>query len=151
MPKTPPDGYQRVIPYLAYADPDAALSFLTRAFGFTERFRMPGPDGSIMHAEIEIDGNVVMLASAFESMGFVGADQFEKRYAFTMVYVDDIDAHCATAMEHGATISEEPKTQFYGDRTYRAIDPQGHHWYFATRVKDVPLEELSGPPPGECE
>lgn len=150
MPKTPPDGYQRIIPYLAYSDPHAALEFLTKAFGFAERMRMTGPDDSVMHAELELGGNVVMLASAFESMGFAGADQFEKRYAFTMVYVDDVDAHFATAKAHGATILEEPKTQFYGDRTYRAVDPQGHHWYFATHVKDVPMDQMTPPADLEC-
>jgi uncharacterized glyoxalase superfamily protein PhnB len=60
------------------------------------------------------------------------------------VYVDDVDAHYARAKRAGATILEEPTDQFYGDRRYRAADPEGHHWCFATHVRDVSAEEMRG-------
>ena len=60
------------------------------------------------------------------------------------MYVDDVDAHYARAKRAGATILEEPTDQFYGDRRYRAADPEGHHWCFATHVRDVSAEEMRG-------
>jgi uncharacterized glyoxalase superfamily protein PhnB len=59
--------------------------------------------------------------------------------------VDDVDAHFAHAREAGATIAAEPADQFYGDRNYRAIDPEGHQWIFSTHVRDVPPEEMVPP------
>ena len=58
------------------------------------------------------------------------------------VYVDDVDKHFERAREAGATILEEPKDQFYGDRRYGAADPEGHHWYFAQHIRDVAPEDL---------
>src|SRR5205807_9945023 len=55
MPKNPPEGYPRVSPYLYYEDGAAAIDWLTQAFGFTERLRVPGEGGRVMHAEIELD------------------------------------------------------------------------------------------------
>lgn len=55
----------------------------------------------------------------------------------------DVDAHCARARAAGARIVAEPTDQFYGDRTYRAADPEGHHWVFAQHVRDVPADEMS--------
>ena len=71
MAKSPPEGIQRIVPYLAYADAAAAIEFLCKAFGFEERFRLPMPDGRIGHAELAYGGSVVMLASAYPEMDFI--------------------------------------------------------------------------------
>jgi uncharacterized glyoxalase superfamily protein PhnB len=52
-----------------------------------------------------------------------------------------VDDHCEQARAAGATIMAEPEDQFYGDRTYRAIDPEGHRWTFAAKVRDVSRAE----------
>ena len=54
---------------------------------------------------------------------------------------DDIDAHCERARAVGAEIVQEPETQFYGDRTYRARDPEGHIWTFGVTEKRMTPEE----------
>ncbi len=146
MAQNPPEGTQRVIPYLTYADAPAALEFLGKAFGFEERFRMPGPDGKLMHAEMAHCDNVVMLASAVEDMGLASPKDLPARHSLVVVYVDDVDAHHARAKAAGAKILQEPEDQFYGDRTYRVEDPEGHHWSFHKHVRDVPPEEMK--PPG---
>ena len=69
MGRNPPNGMQRIIPYLSYADAPAAIDFLCKAFGFEERFRYPMPDGRVGHAELGYRDNVVMLASAYEGFG----------------------------------------------------------------------------------
>jgi uncharacterized glyoxalase superfamily protein PhnB len=57
------------------------------------------------------------------------------------VYVNDVDEHFERAKAAGAEIAEEPADQKYGDRRYTAKDPEGHHWFFATHVRDVAPEE----------
>jgi len=140
MPKNPPENTPRVTPYLYYQDVAAALRFLADAFGFREKLRMPGPDGKIAHAEMTLGDGLVM-------MGCPGAEyQNPKRLGQTTqslyVYVDDVDAHFARAKRAGAKIIDEPEDQFYGDRRYGAEDPEGHHWFFATHVRDVSPEDM---------
>jgi uncharacterized glyoxalase superfamily protein PhnB len=129
MPANRPENMPRITPYLLYEDVAAALSWLTRTFGFRERMRMPGPDGTITHAEMEFGDGVVM-------MGCPGPDyQNPKRVGHVTqnlyVYVDDVDKHFRHAKEAGAKILAEPADQFYGDRRYGAEDPEGHQWFFA--------------------
>ena len=137
--------YQRVIPMLVYEDCPAAIEFLCRAFGFVERFRLPMPDGKIGHAELVHDEDVVMLASTFPEMGLVSPQTLPARHSQVQCYVDDVDAHHERALKEGATITAPVEDQFYGDRNYRAVDPEGNRWIFATRVKDIPFEELQLP------
>jgi len=142
MSQNPPEGYSRITPYLLYEDAAAAIDFLTRAFGFTERMRMPNEQGEVAHAELEFEGEVVMLGSPggdFKSPRTSGVDS----PAFVHLYVDDLDAHHARAKEAGAAITREPEDQFYGDRTYGAKDPEGMSWYFAQHVRDVSAEEIN--------
>lgn len=145
MPANPPAGMQRIVPMLVYADAPAAVEFLTRAFGFEERFRLPMPDGRIGHAELGLGDNAITLASVYEELGFASPRDLAGRHAQILCYVDDVDAHHARAREAGATIAAPPADQFYGDRTYRAVDPEGHRWIFATHVRDVAPEDLQPP------
>jgi uncharacterized glyoxalase superfamily protein PhnB len=126
------DGRQRIIPYLAYSDAPAALSFLCDAFGFEERYRMAMDDGRIGHAELAYKENVIMLASVWKEAGF--ASPMDLSGIHTQVYcrVDDADAHYERARAAGATIIAEPVDQPYGERMYRALDPEGHRWLFAS-------------------
>lgn len=121
---------QRFTPMLVYADAPAALEFLTKAFGFEVRFRMDMPDGSVGHAELGIGDEVVMLASEWPTGGVVSPLQLPAVHAQIYVRIDDVDAHFACARAEGATIAAEPSDQEHGERTYRAIDPEGHRWIF---------------------
>lgn len=141
----PPAGCQRVIPYLAYEDAPAAIEFLCGAFGFRERTRLAMPDGRIGHAELGLEDNALFLASVFEEMGLASPRHLPAVCAQLLCYVDDVDAHFERAKAAGATIAMEPADQFYGDRLYRAIDPEGHRWMFATHLRDVPPEEWEVP------
>jgi uncharacterized glyoxalase superfamily protein PhnB len=123
-------GMQRFTPMLVYADAPAALEFLKRAFGFEERFRMDMPDGSVGHAELGIGDEVVMLASEWHVGGVVSPLRLPAVHAQIYVRVDDVDAHHARARAGGATIAAEPADQEHGERTYRAIDPEGQRWIF---------------------
>jgi PhnB protein len=129
----------RIAPYLLYEDAAAAIDFLTRAFGLRERLRVPTEDGRVSHAELDLDGSLVMLGEPgpeYRSPKAAGT-----RHALVHVSVDDVDAHFARARDAGATIIEEPADQPYGDRRYAAEDPEGHQWFFAQRVRDLAPEE----------
>jgi PhnB protein len=131
--ENPPAGMARITPYLLYEDVDGAVAFLTGAFGFRQRVRIPGPEGKTVHAEITLEDGVVM-------MGYSGPDYRspKSRGGVTQevyVYVDDVDAHCAAAQAYGAEVIRPLADQFYGDRTYAAADPEGHQWSFAQHVR----------------
>lgn len=139
MVQNPPEGYERVTPYLLYEDGLAALEFLSRAFGFTERLTMKDADGHLGHAEMVYEGSVVMLGSPggdYQSPSKTGSNSI-----LVHVYVDDVDAHFATAKREGADIDDEPTDMPYGDRSYSAKDLEGHSWTFAQHIKDVDPNE----------
>ncbi len=143
MPANPPENMPRITPYILYEDVGAALDWLTKAFGFSERSRMAAPDGTVNHAEMELSDGVIM-------MGHPGPDyQNPKRHGHVSllinVYVDDVDKHFEQAQAAGAKILDEPEDQFYGDRRYAVEDLEGHRWNFATHVRDVPPEEMHPP------
>ena len=143
MPANPPANMPRITPYLYYENVAAALGWLAKTFGLRERLRMPGPDGAIMHAEMELAEGVIM-------MGRPGPDyKNPKRLGHVTqslyVYVDDVDKHFQHAKQSGAKILAEPADQFYGDRRYGAEDFEGHQWYFAQHVRDVAPEDMKPP------
>lgn len=140
MAQNPPEGYPRVIPYLLYEDSDAALDFLTSAFGFTEKLRMTDDDGRVNHAEVQLGDGVVMLGTPGED--YKNPKRLGGKTQSVYVYVDDVDAHFERARSAGAKIVREPEDQFYGDRNYGVEDPEGHEWYFGTHVRDVSPEEM---------
>ena len=128
------------MPRLAYEDPEAAIQFLCDAFGFTETGRF-APAGSIVHAEIGLNGETVFAVGAVsehvQSPNTLGGNTCQ-----LFCYVDDVDAHCKRARSCGARIIAEPRDQFWGDRSYDALDIEGHRWTFRRVVRNVPLDEL---------
>ena len=140
MPKNPPENMPRITAYLLYNDVVAALDWLTKTFGFKERMRMKGPDGVVSHGEIELSDGVVMMGRPDGE--YKNPKQVGHVTQMLYVYVDKVDEHFERARKAGAKILKVPEDQFYGDRRYAAEDPEGHHWYFATHVKDVTPEEM---------
>ncbi|MEQ1508432.1 MAG: VOC family protein [Myxococcota bacterium] len=124
------------IPYLAYADAPAAITFLSAAFGFVETFRMDQDDGTVGHAELTAgptaDDGVVYLATAWRAAGQAPPSELGGTHGQVVVRVADVDAHHARARAAGATIAAEPADQPYGERVYRAVDPEGHRWIFTS-------------------
>jgi PhnB protein len=133
---------KRIVPMLAYGDAPKAIEFLCRAFGFQERFRLDMPDGRIGHAEIESDGCVIMLASAWREAGLHPPSELDGLHAQIYCEVEDVDAHFRRARDAGATIAAEPADQFHGSRSYRAVDPEGHRWIFSMVQREVSPDEM---------
>jgi len=133
----------RITPNVFYADVAAALEWLSKTFRFETRMSMPGADGAIIHAEMQVADSAIMMsptsdAEAWSSPRSVGGSVTQGLY----IYVDDVDAHFDHARGAGAVVVSEPETMFWGDRTYVAEDPEGHRWTFAQAVKEPEL------PPG---
>jgi uncharacterized glyoxalase superfamily protein PhnB len=129
---------QTITPYLLYEDVDAALSFLSKAFGFKEVLRYTGEEGYVNHAEMSLGDGTIYLGDPgeqYRNPGKVGET------VDIYVLVDDVDAHCERAKAAGAEINDEPTDQVYGDRRYSARDPEGHGWFFAQPVREVAAEE----------
>ena len=137
-----PDGYPRVIPYLSVDGASAAIDFYTTVLGAKERMRMPGPDGKLGHAELEIGDSVIMLADTFPGMGNPSPKSLGGTPVSVMVYVDDVDSVFGRAIAAGATAESPVENQFYGDRSGQFVDPFGHKWFVATHVEDVPADEM---------
>ena len=124
----------KVMPMLDYEDAGAAIDFLRSAFGFEETMRLAGDDGSIAHAELALDGASISLSTVWREGGFSTPHELEGVHSQVWCEVDDVDAHYQRARAAGAVVINEPVNQDYGYRTYRAIDPEGHRWYFAGPV-----------------
>jgi PhnB protein len=122
---------QEIIPYLAYEDAPAALTFLRDAFGFEERFRLPMPDGRIGHAEVVLGDSVLFLASLWKEVGNMSPKDLPGIHCQLYCRVPDLDAHFRRARDNGATVINEPMDSGHGERTYRAMDLEGHRWIFA--------------------
>jgi PhnB protein len=136
-----PEGYPRVIPYLSVDGAADAIAFYVSVLGATERMRMLGRDDKIGHAELEIGDSVVMLADA-SPQGGPSPRQIGGSPVTVMVYVPDVDATYAAAIEAGAESFMKPENQFYGDRAAAFTDPFGHRWHIASHVEDVSPEEM---------
>ena len=145
MTAAEPTERPAIAPYLAYRDAPAAIDFLVEAFGFEEVFRFPMEDGRIGHAELTFRGSTVMLASVYEELGFASPRDLAAIHTQIQVAVDDVDAHFERARDAGAVVTAEPEDQSYGERMYRAVDPEGHRWIFSQKVRDVPPEEWKLP------
>jgi uncharacterized glyoxalase superfamily protein PhnB len=147
----------KVVPMIAYEDGHAAIEWLTRVLGFEERLRYESEDGSIGHAELELEGGLIMLATPTPEY------QGPRRHRETceaarrwsdnpyvidgvLVSVSDVDGHFERARAAGATILREPEDQPFGDRLYTVEDLEGHRWMFSQHVRDVAPEEWGAQP-----
>lgn len=141
MVKPIPDEYRRITPYICVHDGHAAIAFYEQAFGAMPKLLLPAGD-RVAHAEVVLGDSVLMLSDAFPEMGIVAPSGDGPFSSHLMLYVEDVDAVTARAVELGATLVAPPADQFYGDRTSRIIDPQGHMWTIGTHVRDVTAEEM---------
>jgi uncharacterized glyoxalase superfamily protein PhnB len=123
---------QHVHPYLLYEDGEAAIQFLTDAFGFREVDRAVGAAGGL-HAELEVSPGGGRIYLGQPPRGYRNPSEVGTT-SLTHVLVDDVDAHYERAKAAGATITEEPNDTPFGHRRYSCADPQGHDWSFAQPI-----------------
>jgi len=121
-----------MFPSLSYDDAPAAIEWLCRAFGFTQRLVVPGPDGAVRHSELSLGDGVVMVSSARPEEGRLSPRAVGGVSSALSVRVEDPDAHFRRASDAGAEVVTELKDEDFGSRGYMARDPEGHLWYFGT-------------------
>jgi len=144
------DPARTFIPTLYYRDPIAAIRWLEAAFGFELNALVTDDEGRVGHSEMSYRGAVLSVHPEFSSPELLGPAQLKSPLSlggasnqFVRVTVEsDIDAHCDQARKAGARITQEPADQFYGERIYRALDPEGHVWVFAQPTQTLTFEEM---------
>ena len=137
-----PDGYTTLTPFLVCSPAAEAIRFYEEVFGATVVSRMDGPDGSILHAELDLGDGRLQLSDPNEQYGLVVPDRSGDTVSGSVcIYVPDVDAVFAKAVERGATVREKPDTFVTGDRFASIYDPFGHRWAVMTKVEDVSAEE----------
>lgn len=120
-----------IVPYFGYRDAAGALEWLTKAFGFQKTQEFPGPDGTIMHAEMSFGSGVIMLGTDFNEQSNQGTRSLPVGHGI-YVCVDDVDAHYERAKSAGAQIIYGPEDTEFGTRRYRVLDLEGYEWSFGT-------------------
>jgi uncharacterized glyoxalase superfamily protein PhnB len=130
-----------VIPAVCYQDPKAAFDWLQRAFGFEIEMIIEDDAGNPVHSELRYGDGIVMVGGEWSDHKSPAAVGRKCTQTVHIHVTGDIDQHCERARQAGAEIVVEPALQFYGDRTYRARDPEGHIWTFGQTVKVMTLAE----------
>lgn len=124
---------------IVYKDPKAALKFLEAAFGFELTLLIEDADGNLAHSQMNWGDSLVMVGNEWtaehRSPASIGGLMTQTVHIQIPPDQGTVDEHCERARAAGAVIIAEPQTQFYGDRTYRCKDPEGHIWTVAQTVE----------------
>ena len=138
-----PEGFHSLTPAVNVIGCAEAIDFYQRVFGAVERYRLPGPDGGIMHAEVTIGNSILMLADENPQWGNRSAKTIGGTPISLCLYVPDCDAVFNQAVAAGATIESPVSNQFWGDRSGCILDPFGLKWMILTHVEDLSPEEIA--------
>lgn len=133
-----------IVPAISYTDVPRAVEWLVRVFGFRERVeaRLTWPSGCMAWLEA---GRGLFTASSHDKTWPVAESEATSGVVMK-VYVDDVDRHFVRAKAAGASIVSEPQDGFWGGRTYRVLDPEGHRWEISQRGRDLAAEQWRLPP-----
>ena len=138
-----PEGYHSLQIYLAVEDAAKAIDFYKEAFGADETIRMPGPEGKIAHAELQIGDSKLMLSDPFPQSSVLPPSERGGPTASIFMYVEDVDATFEQAQRAGAEVESALEDMFWGDRFGTLSDPFGHVWSIATHKEDLSEEEMA--------
>ena len=137
-----PEGMHSLTPHLVCRGAAAAIEFYGRAFGAIELFRLPGPDGRLIHACVRIGDSQLFLVDEMPEHGALGPQALKGSPVTIHLQVQDADAVFARAVQAGATVGMPLADMFWGDRYGRVTDPFGHSWSIATHVRDVSSDDM---------
>jgi uncharacterized glyoxalase superfamily protein PhnB len=143
MTKAIPEGFHSVTPMVMFKDARRAMEFYKLAFGATERFAMPGPDGKgIVHAELQIGDSILMMGEENPTEPCKSAESMEGSPVSFYIYLEDVDGSFQRALEAGAETKMPVQDMFWGDRVGTVLDPFGYSWSLATHTKDPTPREV---------
>lgn len=134
-------SYSAICPALTVSDVKAAVSFYTKALGFTSRGIMKGPDGKPMHAELTLRGATLMLGP--EMGGAKTPKTLGGSPSRLYIYVENVDKVVAKAVKLGATAEGPVMDMFWGDRVGCLVDPEGHRWMVGTHIAEYTPQEMN--------
>ena len=137
-----PDGYHTITPHLICRDAASTIEFYKKAFGAEEVMRMPGPGGTIMHAELKIGDSCFMIAGENPEWNCKSPMALGGTPVSIHLYVADVDKSFERAVKAGAKVKMPVSDMFWGDRYGQIEDPSGHTWSLATHVKDMTPQEI---------
>jgi PhnB protein len=137
-----PKGHHTVTPHLIVNKASEAIDFYKKAFGATEVSRFTGPDGKVMHAEVQIGDSRVMLGDEMPGQGGRGPRALGGTPVGLFLYMNDVDKLWKQATGAGARQVEPLVNQFWGDRSGCVEDPYGHRWWLSQHIEDLSDEEL---------
>jgi uncharacterized glyoxalase superfamily protein PhnB len=127
---------------IVYQDPKAAVAWLEAAFGFEVSLLLEDADGALVHCQMSFGDGYVMVGQEWSDDYRSPASLGGRNSQTVSILIDaDLDAHCERARSAGAEIVAPPETQFYGDRTYRCRDLEGHIWTVSQTVMQVTRKE----------
>ena len=139
-----PEGFHTVTPHLILDRAAEAIDWYKKALGAEEKSRALGPDGRIIHAELQIGNSRFMLND--EMGGVKSAKALGGSPVGFWIYVLDCDALFNRAVNAGGRVAPGPMgqlaDQFWGDRTGTFTDPYGYQWTIATHKEDLSREEM---------
>jgi len=141
-PDAIPKGFHTVTPHLVVKGGAEALRFYAKAFGAEEAYKIPGPGGSVVHAEMRVGDSMVMLGEESPEYGALSPKTLGGSPVTIMLYVEDVDGWYARATKAGCETKMPPTDMFWGDRYCKLADPYGHNWAIATHKEDVSPEEI---------
>jgi PhnB protein len=131
-----------VTAHIVVPDAAAAAAWYEKAFGARERSRVPLPGGVVMSVEISFGDSVVHVGSEFPAFGIVSALRLGGTATVLQIDTDDADKLWQRAVGAGAQIRHPLADQFWGERHGQLVDPFGHRWNVAQRLREVPHDEL---------
>jgi len=146
-----PQGWPRFSSVIVYRNGAAAIDWLCDAFGFEIKIKVQDDQGRIQHCELLYGDGLVMLSEENTTSDLPWKRQLRSPQSAggantqsLMIYVDDVEAHCARARRCGARVVEEPAVHDYGadhwsDRSYAVLDPEGHLWWISQRLRNPPV------------
>jgi PhnB protein len=134
--------YGAVTAMLTVSDVKAAAAFYQKAFGFTKRAIMDGPDGKAIHAELTLRGTTLMLGPEIPHMGSRSAKTLGASPASLYLLTESADKAVAKAVKLGATAKGPVTEMFWGDRCGTVVDPEGYSWMVATHVAEPTPQEM---------
>jgi PhnB protein len=137
-----PDGFHALTPYLVCKGAAEAIAFYKQAFGAEEQFRLPAPDGKVIHACLRVGDSPLMLSDECPEMGGFSPKHLGGSPVTIHFSVDDADAVFARAVAAGAKAVMPVTEMFWGARYGLLQDPFGHFWSVATQVRDLTPEEI---------
>lgn len=145
-----PCGMHTVSPHLICDGASEAIEFYRKAFGAVEMMRLPGADGRLMHACLQIGDSRVMLVDENPQWQAFGPKSLKGTSVTLHLQVEDADALFAKATAAGAKPILPVEEMFWGDRYGIVEDPWGHRWSMATHVRDLTPAEIAQAAPTAC-